>query len=165
MGSGGITRAGRGAGVDWSLCPQPQGGLGSRIAFRLALLRPWGYAAWKSYYRSLYPGRPPEDLKEHQKAIQESLHRPGYWRAFVATTHTSHAPVEARLDEIHSPSLIVMGERDRDFPDPAAEAEWIARRLGSEVLLVPDAGHYPQAEYPELVTPRVVDFAHLAFAS
>jgi pimeloyl-ACP methyl ester carboxylesterase len=51
-----------------------------------------------------------------------------------------------------------MGERDPDFPDPAAEARLIAGRLNAEVVIVPGAGHYPQAEYPEVVTPAVLAF-------
>ena len=83
---------------------------------------------------------------------------PGHWRAFTATTHTSHAPVEARLGEVRAPALVVMGSRDPDFRDPKAEAELIAGRLDAEMLMVPDAGHYPQVEYPEIVTPKVLDF-------
>jgi pimeloyl-ACP methyl ester carboxylesterase len=52
----------------------------------------------------------------------------------------------------------VMGERDADFPHPGAEARLIGDRLGARVVIVPDAGHYPQAEYPEVVTPAVVGF-------
>ncbi len=143
----------------------PQVGLLSVLAFRLALVRPWGYAAWKAYYRSLYPGRRPDGLAGHQKAIQKNLHRPGHWRAFVASTHTSHSPVEARLDEIRAPVLVVMGERDRDFPDPASEARWVAARLHGEEILVRGAGHYPHAQYPEVVGPKIVEFAKHALAS
>jgi pimeloyl-ACP methyl ester carboxylesterase len=74
------------------------------------------------------------------------------------TTHTSHAPAEARLAEVRAPALVVMGERDSDFPDPAAEARFIADALHAQVLMVPNAGHYPQAEYPEVVTPAVLAF-------
>lgn len=128
------------------------------LMFRLALMWPWGRAAWLAYYPKLYPGRPPADLEEHRARIRASLRRPGHWQAFAKTTRSSHAPVEARLDEVQAPTLVVMGERDPDFPDPAAEAQLVARRLGGEVLMVPDAGHYPQAEYPEVVTPAVVEF-------
>jgi pimeloyl-ACP methyl ester carboxylesterase len=134
------------------------GGLFQRLSLRLALLRPWGRAAWNAYYARLYPGRPPTDLEDHRARIRESLRRPGHWRAFIATTHTSHAPAEARLDEVRAPALVVMGERDPDFPDPAAEARFIVGRLDGEVVMVPGAGHYPQAEYPEVVTPAVVEF-------
>lgn len=130
----------------------------AEIGFRLAMVRPWGPALWNGYYRKLYQGRPPADLDGHRALIRESMRRPGHARAFLATTHTSHAPVEARLAEVHAPTLVVMGERDPDFPDPGAEAHSIADRLGGSVLMVPEAGHYPQAEYPEIVTPAVVEF-------
>lgn len=127
-------------------------------AFRLGLVWPWGPAAWNQYYKTLYPSRPPADLDQHRRQIHQSLRRPAYWKAFVSTTRTSHAPVEARLAEVHAPSMVVMGEKDPDFKDPGAEAGWIASRLDSEVLMVPGAGHYPQAEFPELVASRVVAF-------
>jgi pimeloyl-ACP methyl ester carboxylesterase len=142
----------------------PPAGLAARIAFRSALLRPWGYAAWKAYYASLYPGRRPPDLDLHLARIDDSLRKPRHWRAFVATTHTSHEPVEARLGEIRAPVLVVMGERDRDFHDPRAEADLIAERLHAEILVVPGAGHYPQAEFPDIVNPAVIDFARRVFA-
>jgi pimeloyl-ACP methyl ester carboxylesterase len=56
-----------------------------------------------------------------------------------------------------------MGASDPDFPDPAAEARWVADRLHGEVLMVPRSGHYPQAEYPEVVSPAVVGFVHGVF--
>jgi pimeloyl-ACP methyl ester carboxylesterase len=128
------------------------------LAFRLALLRPWGAAAWTSYYAAQYPDRRPGDLKQHQTRLRENLRRPGHWRAFAATTHTSHEPVEARLGEVRAPVLVVMGDRDRDFRDPAAEAELVARRLHGRVVMVPGAGHYPQAQHPEVVGDAVASF-------
>jgi pimeloyl-ACP methyl ester carboxylesterase len=133
-------------------------GRGAVLAFRLALLRPWGPAAWSAWYARLYPGRAPADLPAHRARIRESLRRPGRWRAFVATTHTSHAPVEARLGEVTARTLVVMGDRDPDFGDPAAEAAFIADRVGGRVVIVPGAGHYPHAEYPEIVNPAILDF-------
>ena len=47
---------------------------------------------------------------------------------------------------------------DRDFPDPAAEAALVAERLHGRAVLVPDAGHYPHAEFPERTTPPILDF-------
>jgi pimeloyl-ACP methyl ester carboxylesterase len=114
---------------------------------------------WASYLPKLYPGRRPEDFAEHRDAIVASMRRPGHARAFSRTTRTSHAPVEARLGEVTAPVLVVMGERDPDFGDAAAEALWVAERLGGELLLVAGAGHYPQVEEPELVNPAIVEFA------
>ena len=53
-----------------------------------------------------------------------------------------------------------MGSKDPDFPDPAAEARIIMDRLDAQALMVPDAGHYPQTEYPEIVTPAILEFLH-----
>ncbi|HYM83549.1 MAG TPA: alpha/beta hydrolase [Candidatus Dormibacteraeota bacterium] len=131
---------------------------GAGLLFRLALLKPWGPSAWRAWYARLYPGRKPADLDAHRARIDESLRRAGHWRAFVATTHTSHAPVEARLGEVHVPALVVMGGRDPDFRDPSAEAAWIADRLHGRAMVLPEAGHYPQAEYPEVVGPAIRDF-------
>jgi pimeloyl-ACP methyl ester carboxylesterase len=128
------------------------------LMLRLALLRPWGAAAWSAWYARLFPGRAPTDLAAHRARIRESLRRPGHWRAFGTTTHTSHAPVEARLGEIAARTLVVMGDRDPDFADPRAEAAFIAERLSGAVVIVPEAGHYPHAEYPEIVTPAILGF-------
>jgi pimeloyl-ACP methyl ester carboxylesterase len=126
--------------------------------FRLALLRPWGHAAWKAYFRTLYPTRRDAAFEAHFAEVAENLRKPGHWDAFHKTTRTSHAPVEARLSAVHAPTLVVMGEKDPDWRDPAAEARWVADRLGGELLMVPGAGHYPQAEFPEVVGPAVVEW-------
>lgn len=130
----------------------------AELAFRIGLMRPWGPLAWNVYYGKLFPGHRPDDFDENRAKIRDSLRRPGRWSAFVATSHTSHAPAEARLDQVRQPTLVVMGDRDPDFPDPAAEARLVAERVHGEFFMVPNAGHYPQAEFPEIVTPRVAQF-------
>jgi len=130
----------------------------SQFLFRLALMRPWGPAAWRVYFKSLYPTRRDSAFEEHYEEATERLSEPGRWEAFRRTTHTSHAPVEARLPVVLAPTLVVMGGKDPDFPDPAVEARWIAERLEATVVMVPRAGHYPQAEFPEIVSPQVVAF-------
>jgi pimeloyl-ACP methyl ester carboxylesterase len=128
------------------------------LVFRLALLRPWGPAAWRAYFSTLYPTRRGDEFETHMTEVTRSLRRAAYWEAFRATTRTSHAPAEKRLGQVRAPTLVVMGDKDPDFADPEAEANWIAKRLVCEVLMVPGAGHYPQAEFPEIVSPAVVDF-------
>jgi pimeloyl-ACP methyl ester carboxylesterase len=134
------------------------GGLGA-LLFRFALLRPWGRAAWGAYFKTLYPSRRGAEFDTHFAEVAANLRIHGHWDAFVATTRTSHAPAETHLGAIRAPALVVMGEADPDFPDSAAEACWIAEQLGGQVLMVPSAGHYPQAEFPEVVSPAVVEFA------
>ncbi len=129
-----------------------------RLALRVALATPWAALTWKAYLPQLYAGRRPDDLDEHTAAVVASLRRPGYAAAFSRTTRLTHQPAEDSIDGVSAPTLVVMGELDPDFPDPAAEAEWIAGRLSGQTLMVPEAGHYPQAQRPDLVGPAVADF-------
>jgi pimeloyl-ACP methyl ester carboxylesterase len=129
-----------------------------KLIFRLALLPPWGPAVWRAYFPKLYPTRRDAPYQAHLAEVTKNLRQPGRWDAFYKTTQTSHGPVEARLSEVHTPTLVVMGEKDPDFSDPVAEAQWIANRLNGDLLLVPGAGHYPQAEFPEVVSPAVLAF-------
>ncbi|WP_326561893.1 alpha/beta fold hydrolase [Micromonospora sp. NBC_01796] len=130
------------------------------LAMRLLLLKPWGPAAWRMYLKTLYPGRPPADQAEHLAEVAASFRRGDHWRSFVKTTKLSHAVVEGRLDAVRAPALVVMGEKDPDFTDPAGEARYTAERLGGELMLVPNSGHYPMTEYPELVNPALVAFVN-----
>lgn len=133
-----------------------------RAALALALRRPWGPTVWAAYWSRLFPGRPPADLAQQRSAVKANVKR--NWAAFRATTRTSHAAAEARLEQLRVPTLVVMGERDPDFPDPVAEAGTVAELTGGRVLTVPDAGHYPQAEYPEVVSPATIELCRRAFA-
>jgi pimeloyl-ACP methyl ester carboxylesterase len=106
----------------------------------------------------LYAGQRPVDFDEHRDRVVASLRRPGYAKSFALTTRTNHDPAEACLPMVSAPSLVVMGEQDPDFPDPAAEAAWLAQALQGEVVMVADAGHYPQSQQPGIVTAAVVTF-------
>jgi pimeloyl-ACP methyl ester carboxylesterase len=136
-----------------------------QAAFRAMIFGPWAVRMWLSYYPRFYPLRRPADMAEHVARIRDSLRRPGHRKAFVATTRTSHDPAEQRLDEVAGrPTLVVMGDKDPDFPDAPGEGRWVADRLRGELLLVPGAGHYPQVETPEVVNPAVVRFCRTVSA-
>lgn len=137
---------------------QPKTNPFSKLLLRLALLRPWGPAVWKAYSRMLYPTRSGAEYEAHFAEAARHLRQPGHWAAFQKITQISHDPAEASLGKVRAPTFVVMGEKDRDFADPSAEARWIADRLSGEVLMVPGAGHYPQAEFPEIVSPAVIAF-------
>jgi len=129
-----------------------------RLLLRVAMATPWAASAWKSYLPKLYVGRRPADFDDHRRQVVASLRRPGYAKAFSRTTRTDHDAAEARLADVDTPVLVVMGECDPDFPDPRAEADWIAEALRGEVAMVPEAGHYPQSQQPELTTGAIVPF-------
>lgn len=129
-----------------------------RLLLRVAMARPWAARAWKAYLPKLYAGQRPADFAEYRDRVVASLRRPGYANAFSLTTRTSHAPAGARLADVSAPTLVVMGERDPDFPNPRAEADWIAQTLHGDVVMVPEAGHYPQSQRPDLTTDAVLRF-------
>ena len=51
-----------------------------------------------------------------------------------------------------------MGELDPDFSTPQTEADWIVGQLGGSAVMVPEAGHYPHSQRPDLVVPAVTSF-------
>lgn len=128
------------------------------LVFKALMSGPWAPKMWISYLPKLSPGRKPEDFAEHRAEIAAGLKRPGHRKAFTKTTRTSHAPAEERLGEVKAPALVVMGAADPDFADPSTEADWVSEQLAAEVVMVPEAGHYPHADYPELVNPSLVRF-------
>jgi pimeloyl-ACP methyl ester carboxylesterase len=136
----------------------PKGSAFTTALMRIVLAPLWAAPFWKAYLPSLYAGRKPADQAEFAAAANAAMRRKGYATAFSKTTHLSHAPAEAVLPQVHTPVLVVMGELDPDFPKPADEAAWIKEQLNADVLMVPDAGHYPQSQQPELVNPTIIAF-------
>lgn len=129
-----------------------------KAALKMGLLRPWGPAMWASYYGSLFPVHPPADLEARKKAVRENLREAGRLESLRAMGSTNAATCEARLDQVRSPTLILFGSRDPDFPDPVAEGALLAARTGGEAQTIPDAGHYPQAEDPDGIAGRIEAF-------
>ncbi|MFD0890549.1 alpha/beta fold hydrolase, partial [Streptosporangium algeriense] len=75
-------------------------------------------------------------------------------RAYVTAAPMS----EAWLDLVTCPALVVMGTADPDFADPVAVAELQAARMGAPLTLVEGAGHYPHAEFPEVLAGSLLPF-------
>ena len=103
---------------------------------------------WLAYWSSLFKSRKPADFAAAKKLLGRQLAEPGRMAALRAMFAADVAPCEKRSAEVSVPARVVMGTRDPDFPDPAAEARLIAERIHGDVLMVDGAGHYPQAEYP-----------------
>ncbi len=133
------------------------------LAFlKVAMLRPWGPSFWSMYYGSLYKTAPPADLDSYRAALVANLKQRGRIEATKALIFASQAPCEARIPDVHPPVLVVMGTKDSDFSDPAAEADWVATHLHGKKLMVDGAGHYPHVEYPDIVAPAVIEFINEA---
>ncbi|WP_123304463.1 alpha/beta fold hydrolase [Bogoriella caseilytica] len=129
-----------------------------RLMFRVLMARPWARTMWNAYLPTLYSGAKPDDFPAYRTSMITAMKRPGYTQAFRLTTRTDHAPAERALPAVQAPTLVVMGEQDPDFADPAAEAAWIAEALNGSVAMIADAGHYPQSQQPEATARAIIQF-------
>ncbi len=133
-------------------------GLATTLTLKVAFGGPWAAAAWGLYYQSLYPGAKPADLATYRGALKANLREPGRLAALRGYLASSKADCAARLGQVQGRTLVVMGSADPDFPDPAAEAQWLTEQLHGQQLIVQGAGHYPHAERPAEVGPAIISF-------
>lgn len=135
-------------------------------AFKRAMLhvlmwRIWDVANWMLYYDSLFVNKP-VDHADQMRALRANLKEKGRMDAVKRMLDASKSACEAMLDQVECPVLVLMGERDKDFPDPAAEAELIRKRLvrscNVSVAMVADAGHYAQVDQPAQVNKFISAF-------
>jgi 3-oxoadipate enol-lactonase len=69
------------------------------------------------------------------------------------------AAFESRLPQVTAPTLILFGEHDKVVPP--ANADLLARQIPhSQIVLLPDAGHFFPLETPEAAVTAVTDFIH-----
>jgi pimeloyl-ACP methyl ester carboxylesterase len=126
----------------------------------LLMARPWGAALWSYFYKKLYPVHQPGDLAGYAADLKRHLAEPGRLTALLGMMRASKAGVAARLPELAVPTLVMMGSRDPDHADPAAEATRIAGTVAgpAATAIVPEAGHYPHVEQGDVVAARIADF-------
>ncbi len=130
-----------------------------RLIYRVAFARPWGAAFWAAYYFSLNKVTRAPWLGQHKDAIRRSFAQPDRLRSLRhLAVQLNHAEVEVRLPDVAVPALVVIGERDPDFRSPRRELAWATEAIDADGLLVPDTGHYPQAQRPDLVAPAILSF-------
>jgi pimeloyl-ACP methyl ester carboxylesterase len=119
---------------------------------------PWKVGAWGTIYKTLYPTYKPADFRQYLAQLQATLRQPGRFAALKGLGFAPKTAAEKRLDQVRAPTLVIMGTKDPDWPDPTAEARYMAEALSAELVLVEGAGHYPQTEMPDQVTPAILDF-------
>ncbi len=126
--------------------------------FWIMVHNPWRVRLWVTYYGSLYPTQKPPDFKDYLDRLGENMAQPGRFEAALALAYSSRQPSEERLKRLTASTLVIMGTKDPDFLDPAAEGTFIAEQTHGRLDLVAGAGHYPQTEMPERTAPLVIDF-------
>ncbi|MEU5548452.1 MULTISPECIES: alpha/beta fold hydrolase [unclassified Micromonospora] len=111
------------------------------------------------FHRTLFPVHRPADDAAYRTAMVAALRRPGR----MAAVRGLIVPVEpywtAVAPRVRQPVLVLMGTKDPDFADPAAEAR-AARRLFpvAEARMISEAGHYPHADRPEAMAGELTEF-------
>lgn len=124
----------------------------------LLLRGPVAAPIWRRLYRSWYKTTTPPDLDAELGRLSAMLSEPARRRA-VRDTLTAHREgVVQRMAALAVPSLVIFGSLDDHFSDPEGEAERVASLLRAERLVVDGAGHYPHAEFPDIVGSTVVEF-------
>lgn len=132
-------------------------GFAQKLTIALARVPGLGVPLYMSYYPKWEP-KPPADFAEHAAKLKANFKEPGRGRVIAAYMGMSHAESEARLDRVQAPTLVIMGTGDIDWPDPAAEADWVAQTLDGRVVLLDGAGHHPHVELPDQVADAVTTF-------
>ena len=139
---------------------------------RLALAAVTSNAAiWsRLYYPTMYKAPKPADFVAYVRALQANLREPGRMAA-TRGAMTRQGECFARAAEVKCPVLVVMGSRDPDFPDPAADAAYARELVGANaqttrtqtaLAMIDGAGHYPHAELPTETAGGVVPFLNQA---
>ncbi len=129
-----------------------------KLALAIGFAGPWRVWFWTTYWNSLFPSCKPTDHDQVKAAIAQNLKEAGRMKALRTMMSLSKADTASMLPQSKVPALVVMGSKDPDFADPRAEANWIAETLRAQILMIEGAGHYPHAERPDEVAPRILSF-------
>nr|BFD86431.1 alpha/beta hydrolase [Streptomyces sp. Xyl84] len=135
--------------------------------FRQGMLRLLGAGVfgslplWRSYLDVAYPGAKPADWDERIGRIEALLREPGRMKAFQSMGRTTPADAGARLGEVRSPVLVIMGTLDPDWADPHAEGAAVVGALPpgtGRLEMIEGAGHYPHHQLPGRVVALTLAF-------
>ncbi|EGZ20690.1 hypothetical protein PHYSODRAFT_396891, partial [Phytophthora sojae] len=126
------------------------------------LFRPlYGAAIWASYYKTLYPGKRPEDfdaeleiLKTHLQVEKGNILNVGRF------ARASKARVASSLLELGKcptlPVLAFFGMKDPDYADVNDEIMWFTTAVPyAQRFEDAEGGHYPHLENPERVVKAI----------
>lgn len=138
--------------------PNPIAALITKLITWPPLTRPM----WMSWFPRMFPAKRP-DYREFRDAVEANLKEPGRTKVFAKMCAGTHAPAEAKLPQADSavsgiPMLVVMGTKDVDFPDAAAEAKFVGDAVHGRVEMVEGVGHAPHDEAPDEVARLILGF-------
>ncbi|MFE0459718.1 alpha/beta fold hydrolase [Kitasatospora sp. NPDC058965] len=130
----------------------------------LAMLRLLGAAllaspkVWGYYLNKMaYPGGATEEIAAYNAGLVAALRTPGRKRATRGQVGGNAAP-EGWCEGVEVPTLVLMGSKDPDFPDPELVADRQVKALNGRKVMIQGAGHYPHAQSPQAVADAVLPF-------
>lgn len=126
------------------------------------LLSPlWGLRLFADFYNGMmYPVKP-ADYAEQTAKMRAMLQEPGRLTALRKMFADDGKALDGHLAKITQPTLIVMGEKDPDFPNPAKEAAKYTELMHASkpsIQVLKGIGHHPQTQAPAEVFQLVRDF-------
>jgi pimeloyl-ACP methyl ester carboxylesterase len=131
----------------------------SWLLAEIALNGLWGNSLFHWYFDKMQPGVKPVDFEEHRAKVDAMLKEKGRLRAMRRMFSLGEPALDGHLAKVTQPVVIVMGEKDPDFPKPEAEGKALVALLSStraSLVIAKGAGHHPQVQSPELVVDAVI---------
>jgi 3-oxoadipate enol-lactonase len=107
------------------------------------------------FFSSSYLNGRPEEAAAMKQKIIERIHPVGVYHATLAVTR--RRSIIEEIDRIKVPTLILVG--DQDIATVPEKSQRIHERIaGSQLVVIPNAGHMSAIEQPELVTSEIERF-------
>ncbi|SDK93450.1 Pimeloyl-ACP methyl ester carboxylesterase [Glycomyces sambucus] len=117
---------------------------------------------WNKYLDHAIPGTRPADWDEYRASVNADLSRPGRMAIVSRIGMSPTADADAKLAALRVPTVVVEGDLDPDWPDPAAEGAGIVAGMPEgvgRVEVIEGAGHYPHVQFPERVAGLIAALA------
>ncbi|KAK5049926.1 hypothetical protein LTR84_004045 [Exophiala bonariae] len=91
-----------------------------------------------------------EKAAKRATASRTSLNQGWRWRAFQQIVKgLDHSVVRPWITKVNAPVLVLMGDKDPDWPNPMDEANWVVSNVKDDrSITVQGTGHAPMLECP-----------------
>ncbi|RPE33321.1 alpha/beta fold hydrolase [Kitasatospora cineracea] len=114
-------------------------------------------ALWGAAQKFYYPTARPADFDAYRAGLVEMLREPARRTAVRGYLKGDSAPV-GWCAEVDVPALVLMGDKDPDFPKPELVADRQTAALRGRKVMIADASHYPMASHPQAVADALLPF-------
>ncbi|MFJ1757538.1 alpha/beta fold hydrolase [Kitasatospora sp. NPDC088134] len=112
---------------------------------------------WGALQKFYYPTERPADFDAYRAELSAMLREPARKAALRGYLGGDSAPV-GWCAAVDVPALVLMGDKDPDFPKPELIADRQATALRGRKVMIGNAGHYPMASHPQAVADALLPF-------